>query len=97
LRLALPTAEPLTDELAGAAIVREVHVYGQSMEIGESGAGRAQHAGLGTQLLDRAAAIAGERGYARLAVISAVGTRGYYRKRGFADGALYQVREIESV
>ena len=30
-------------------------------------------------------------GYAKLAVISAVGTRGYYRKLGFADGALYHV------
>jgi elongator complex protein 3 len=94
LRLSLPDtdAAPLTDELAGAAVIREVHVYGQSVEIGESAPGRAQHAGLGTQLIERAAAIAAERGYARLAVISAVGTRGYYRKRGFHDGVLYQVR-----
>ncbi|MEP7293664.1 MAG: GNAT family N-acetyltransferase, partial [Chloroflexota bacterium] len=69
-------------------------VYGQSIEIGGTNDGRAQHAGLGTRLLERAAEIARERGYGRLAVISAMGTRDYYRKRGFADGALYQVRQL---
>jgi elongator complex protein 3 len=97
LRLSLPDASlpPLVDELDGAAVIREVHVYGQQVEIGESVTGRAQHAGLGTRLIDRAVELAQERGYARLAVISAVGTRGYYRKRGFADGTLYQTRNIE--
>lgn len=94
LRLALPSAEPLTPELENAAIIREVHVYGQAVGIGERDDGRAQHAGLGTRLIERAVEIARESGYARLAVISAVGTRGYYRKRGFADGALYQGREL---
>ncbi|MDX2138258.1 MAG: tRNA uridine(34) 5-carboxymethylaminomethyl modification radical SAM/GNAT enzyme Elp3 [Chloroflexota bacterium] len=96
LRLSLPTVPPLVDELQDAAMIREVHVYGQAVDIGDSAAGRAQHTGLGTQLIERAVAIARERGFGRLAVISAVGTRGYYRKRGFADGALYQVRDIES-
>lgn len=97
LRLSLPPrdAEPLTPELADAALIREVHVYGQSVEIGETATGRAQHVGLGTQLIERAVEIAQERGYARLAVISAVGTRGYYRKRGFIDGQLYQLRVLD--
>lgn len=96
LRLSLPNpdAEPLTPELTRAAIIREVHVYGQAVGIGESASGRAQHAGLGTLLIERAAALATERGYQSLAVISAVGTRGYYRRRGFADGTLYQSRVI---
>jgi elongator complex protein 3 len=96
LRLSLPDHDnpPLTDELAGAAVIREVHVYGQSLEIGESSGGRAQHLGLGKQLIERAAEIAQERGFGRLAVISAIGTREYYRKRGFEDGVLYQVRGL---
>jgi elongator complex protein 3 len=94
LRLALPTGVPPTDELLDAAIIREVHVYGQALGIGEAAPGRAQHTGLGTHLIERAALIAAERGYRRLAVISAIGTRGYYRKRGFADGLLYQVRDL---
>jgi elongator complex protein 3 len=69
-------------------------VYGQSLEIGEASPGRAQHSGLGKQLIERAVQIARERGYQKLAVISAVGTREYYRKRGFEDGGLYQVRTL---
>ena len=94
LRLSLPTEPPLVEELGGAAMIREVHVYGQSLVPGEDSPGKAQHAGLGTHLLDRAVEIATERGYAQLAVISAVGTREYYRKRGFVDGELYQFRAL---
>jgi elongator complex protein 3 len=95
LRLSLPHDEPpIVDELQGAAMIREVHVYGQSLGIGESEAGRAQHLGLGKQLIERAITIAHERGYQRLAVISAIGTREYYRKRGFDDGVFYQVQEL---
>lgn len=98
LRLSLPKEAPITDELTGAAMIREVHVYGQSLEIGESSSGRAQHLGLGKQLIERAVEIVREHGYQRLAVISAVGTREYYRRRGFEDGKLYQIRDLrESV
>ncbi|TVR24523.1 MAG: tRNA uridine(34) 5-carboxymethylaminomethyl modification radical SAM/GNAT enzyme Elp3 [Anaerolineaceae bacterium] len=96
LRLSLPHADaaPLTAELTGCAMIREVHVYGQAVDIGASVPGRAQHLGLGSQLIDHAARIAAERGYKRLAVISSVGTREYYRGRGFTDGALYQIRAL---
>lgn len=98
LRLSLPAdaSTPLTPELEGAAIIREVHVYGQSVELGVTAPGRAQHAGLGTQLIEHAAALASEAGYRKLAVISAVGTRAYYRKRGFEDGDLYQIRALQA-
>jgi len=98
LRLSLPDAEtePITAELAGAAIIREVHVYGQAVGIGETLDGKAQHAGLGKALIERAVAIAAEQGYKRVAVISAIGTRAYYRKRGFQDGKLYQIMELDS-
>ena len=97
LRLSLPDAkeEPLTAELRGAAMIREVHVYGLALAIGSEQAGRAQHVGLGRRLIDAAAEIAAARGYRRLAVISSIGTREYYRKRGFHDGQLYQFRDLE--
>ena len=96
LRLSLPDVshEPLLEELSGCAMIREVHVYGLALGIGSQSNGRAQHAGLGRRLIEAAADMAREAGYARLAVISAVGTRAYYRRRGFADGALYQVRDL---
>src|SRR5262249_54237115 len=96
LRLSLPSDAPITPELAGAAVIREVHVYGQSVEIGEAAGGHPPHARPGTRLMERAAEIAYERGYTWLAVISAVGTRDYYRKRGFEDGNLYQTKTLRS-
>ena len=97
LRLSLPRADdaPLTEELRGAAIIREVHVYGLALGIGSAQAGRAQHLGLGRRLIETAADIAAARGFGRLAVISSIGTREYYRKRGFRDGALYQIRDLD--
>jgi elongator complex protein 3 len=97
LRLSLPRSEPergFLDEIAGAAMIREVHVYGPALEIGEEGKGKAQHTGLGTALIERAAEIAREAGFSRLAVIAATGTRDYYRARGFELGELYRVRLI---
>ncbi len=96
LRLSLPTIPSFIDEIAHSAMIREVHVYGQALALGEQSAGKAQHAGLGTRLIERAAEIASEYGYQSLAVISAVGTRGYYRKRGFLDGTLYQTRDLRA-
>ena len=74
--------------------MRELHVYGQSLRLGEAAPGSAQHLGLGTRLLERAAGLARAAGHARLAVISATGTRDYYRQRGFVDGERYQLREL---
>ena len=96
LRLSLPDIDeaPLLEELIGCAMIREVHVYGLSLGIGTAMSGRAQHLGLGSRLIEKAAKIAAERAYTRLAVISAIGTREYYRKRGFEDGELYQIRDL---
>ena len=96
LRLSLPDIDeaPLLEELIGCAMIREVHVYGLSLGIGTAMSGRAQHLGLGSRLIKKAADIATERAYTRLAVISAIGTREYYRVRGFEDGGLYQVRDL---
>jgi elongator complex protein 3 len=69
-------------------------VYGQSLPVGAEQSGAAQHAGLGTRLLQEAERIALRSGYGRMAVISAVGTRGYYLERGFERGDHYLVKTI---
>ncbi len=97
LRLSLPGVEaPSTglSDLEGAALIREVHVYGPSLPLGAGKEGAAQHAGLGTRLLEQAQAIARARGFRRLAVISAVGTRRYYLERGFERGELYLLKSL---
>lgn len=97
LRLSLPGEEsPATgmDELKGAAIIREVHVYGQSLQVGHEQHGAAQHMGLGTQLIREAEKICLSKGYHRLAVISAIGTRRYYADRGFTCEQYYMIKDV---
>jgi elongator complex protein 3 len=65
-------------------------VYGAALALGRRDGARAQHHGLGRRLVLEAARRAAAAGYRRLAVISAVGTRPYYSRLGFEDGALYQ-------
>jgi elongator complex protein 3 len=81
-------------DLDGAALIREVHVYGQSLPVGSEQPGAAQHIGLGTRLLEHAAEIARGQGFQRLAVIAAVGTRLYYESRGFHRGQLYLIKDL---
>jgi elongator complex protein 3 len=91
LRLSIPKQPSFFEELKDSAMIREVHVYGQSVGIGQRLEGKAQHLGLGTKLIARAKELAVEHGFSKLAVISAIGTREYYRQRGFIDKHLYQI------
>ena len=99
LRLSLPKAEYVREHAAelpvreDEAMIREVHVYGMATHLGEDGRA-AQHLGLGRKLVARACELARAAGYARINVISAVGTRAYYRGLGFADNGLYQQKEL---
>jgi elongator complex protein 3 len=90
LRLSLPKESSFVSELGKNAIIREVHVYGQSLELGSSDKSKSQHRGLGTNLIKEAVRVSKLAGYTRLSVISAIGTRGYYKKQGFTDGEIYQ-------
>ena len=86
LRLSLPGAHsPATGmpDLDGAAIIREVHIYGQSLPVGAEEQGAAQHIGLGSRLIQYAQDVAHSQRYPRLVVISAIGTRRYYQRLGF--------------
>lgn len=97
VRLSLPAKDaPQTGlaDLVGAALIREAHVYGQSLPVGAEKDGAAQHAGLGTRLLEQADLIAKAHGFHRMAVIAAVGTRQYYLDRGFERGELYLAKNI---
>ena len=81
-------------ELQGCAIIREVHIYGQSLQFGVEKNGAAQHVGLGSHLIEQAVQLAHARGFKKIAVIAAIGTRRYYRDRGFDGGELYMIRDI---
>ncbi|PHJ26079.1 elongator complex protein elp3 [Cystoisospora suis] len=83
--------------LAGAALLRELHVYGSLVAHGESKTDcdvRPQHAGLGRRLIQAAEILAMSRGFFRMAVIAGVGTREYYRKHGYELRDTYMLKEL---
>lgn len=89
-----PLDRSLFQDLEGAALIREVHVFGQSLAVGDDQTSATQHSGLGKRLLLEAEKIARDNGFTRLAVIAAIGTRQYYQARGFERGELYMVKSV---
>jgi len=83
-------------ELDDAGLVRELHVYGAMTPVGDSSTVQtAQHRGFGRRLLQEAERIAAEvYGVSRLAVISGVGVRGYYRRLGYSRLGPYMCKEL---
>lgn len=95
LRLRFPSKDVIFDELIDAAIVRELHVYGSSLPLTEEELEESyQHKGYGRKLLKWAEEISKEAGYRKLAVISGVGVREYYRKFGYQLEGYYMVKYL---
>jgi len=81
--------------LQDAAIIREVHTYGQIVPIAKKSKTAAQHIGLGKQLITEAERIAcDEFKIKKIAVISGVGVRDYYRKMGYGLKNEYMVKDL---
>ncbi|MFM7796467.1 MAG: elongator complex protein 3 [Candidatus Nitrosotenuis sp.] len=97
LRLRKPSNKVHRKEITeNSCIVRELHVYGKSMKIGEREDGQIQHSGLGKNLMNEAEKISREEFDAKkLLVISAVGTREYYRKIGYSLDGPYMVKKLD--
>jgi elongator complex protein 3 len=64
-------------------IIRELHVYGQSLKLGEEGKESGQHTGLGKWLMGECEKIAKKENCKEIKVISGVGVREYYRRLGY--------------
>jgi len=121
LRLRLPQINNQTlPGLKNAAIIRELHTYGQLVEIKKtnkqslkflrgsqtkkqdflvrltSGNYRkaVQHLGLGKKLMAEAEKIAKKQGYKKIAVISGIGVRDYYRHLGYRLQNTYLVKNL---
>lgn len=63
------------------AIIRELHVYGELVPVG--GTKIVQHAGLGKGLLSTAEKVAKKNHAKKIAVISGIGVRAYYKRQGY--------------
>lgn len=96
LRLRRCSLQSFRAELkGGVSIVRELHVYGSVVPVSSRDPSKFQHQGFGTMLMEEAARIArDEHGSSKLAVISGVGTRNYYRKMGYELEGPYMVKDL---
>ena len=75
------------------AIVRELHVYGQSLKLGQKSK-LGQHTGLGKGLMDEAEKIVKGQKIKKLSVISGVGVREYYKKLGYKLEGSYMFKKF---
>ncbi|MCR4322783.1 MAG: tRNA uridine(34) 5-carboxymethylaminomethyl modification radical SAM/GNAT enzyme Elp3 [Candidatus Azambacteria bacterium] len=99
LRLRIPPqdAHMLFPALAGAALIREIHTYGEVVPLlkGKIASKGKQHKGLGKKLLAEAERIAKkEFKMKKMAVIAGAGVRGYYDKLGYTLKNTYMVKEL---
>ncbi|XP_072912793.1 elongator complex protein 3 [Hemitrygon akajei] len=96
LRLRKCSEETFRAELkGGVSIVRELHVYGSVVPVSARDPSKFQHQGFGMLLMEEAERIAREEhGSSKIAVISGVGTRNYYRKTGYELEGPYMVKHL---
>jgi elongator complex protein 3 len=94
-RLRLPAPhQAIMPEIADCAFIRELHTYGHLVPIDTSDPKAAQHRGHGKRLMTEAEDIARAAGFKKMAVISGVGVRGYYRKLGYDLRGTYMVKDL---
>jgi len=91
LRLRFPS-EPHRNELKHAALVRDLHAYGELVGLGERKENSWQHRGYGARLLKHAEEIAIDNGYRKIAVMSGIGVREYYARVGYEREGPYMVK-----
>ena len=79
----------------GACIVRELKVYGRVVSVGSWDQNAFQHRGLGRSLLETMEKEAREAfDSSELLVMSAIGTRNYYRKFGYERRGPYMSKRL---
>lgn len=81
-------------EIKNSAFIRELHTYGQLVELGKENKTASQHRGMGKKLVQEAEKIVEKNGYKKMAIISGVGVRGYYRKLGYKKQGTYMVKKL---
>lgn len=97
LRLSKALENSVIPELKGkTAMIRELHVYGRVSCVGNAkNTGSAQHLGIGKKLLAMAEKISTSKRYEKIAVISGIGVRDYYRKRGYELDGTYMLKKLD--
>ena len=79
-------------ELINTSIVRELHVYGKMTPVKDSG--QVQHSGLGKKLMAEAERLTKKNKLDKVAVISGIGVRNYYKKLGYTIEGTYMTKVL---
>jgi len=90
----------IIQEIKNSALIREVHVYGYSLGVGniEQNLNSSQHRGYGKLLVETAEQIALQHGYNKISVISGVGTREYYKNKcGYHLDGTYMIKNLNKI
>lgn len=81
--------------LDNSAIIREIHVYGPQVEIGKTDSLAVQHKGFGKKLITEAEKIVlSEFGLTKIAIISGVGVREYFKYFGYCLKNTYMIKQL---
>jgi histone acetyltransferase (RNA polymerase elongator complex component) len=84
------------NELKGnTALIRELHVYGKVQLVGYEKSSGAQHIGIGKNLLKMAEKQALYHNVDKIAIISGIGVRNYYKKQGYKLEGTYMIKKLE--
>ena len=95
LRLRMPSKKVHRSEIgADSALLRELHVYGNMLKIGEKANKIGQHNGFGERLIKRAEELCIDKGKNELIVTSGIGARNYYRKFGYEPKGPYMAKKL---
>lgn len=96
LRLGNALENSIIPELKGkTSMIRELHCYGRVKHVGFKDTTGTQHNGIGKTLLTIAESISSKAGYEQMAIISGIGVRDYYRKRGYELRGSYMMKHLE--
>ncbi len=100
LRLRIPSINSqlgnIIPALSKSALIREVHTFGKLAKIDEKDIHSPQHIGLGKKLLLEAEKIAKEEfSFKKIAIISGVGVREYYKKFGYTLEDEYMTKKLK--
>lgn len=87
--------------LIGRGLIRELHVYGNTNQVGSTLYGKGkecvQHTGIGSNLLKLAEKVTMQHGYYGIAVISGEGVKGYYRKNGYYEEDTFMIKNFNTI
>ena len=95
LRFRIPSENVFRPEITDkTALIRELHVYGNMIQIGDKNPSIGQHTGFGEKLLLEAKNLAIDKGKDEIAIISGIGSRNYYRKFGYERKGPYMAKKL---